>query len=153
MLEVGSRIPVVQQTSQEVLPGVSLIWGSSFFSPYAVRTGSYSLTVAVLNREDSEEAVEITRLRLIAVTPRSPVMEPRTNGESYGLPITIKPGDSHSFEIDGRYELVPSREGGRADLHFLASGQGVKSGERFQMEVKVHFVERGASKRPVGVVR
>jgi hypothetical protein len=135
---------LVDQSTEEVLPGVTLTWDSSFLCADAPDSGTYEIEVTVSNAAGSAEAVEITDLRLSHTTPRPGGQGPDATAQAEGLPIEVAPGESESFRVFGSYELVSTDEGDKANLHLLASGSGVESGEGFELGINVHLRGPGA---------
>ncbi|MGH2451045.1 MAG: hypothetical protein ACRDGE_07215 [Candidatus Limnocylindria bacterium] len=135
---------LVDQSTEEVLPGVTLTWDSSFLCADAPASGTYEIEVTVSNAAGSAEAVEIRDLRLSHTTPRPRGQGPDATAEAEGLPIVVAPGESESFRVSGSYELVSTDEGDKANLHLLASGSGVESGESFELGINVHLRGPGA---------
>ncbi|MER3486780.1 MAG: hypothetical protein C4345_13210, partial [Chloroflexota bacterium] len=72
----------IEQSTEEVLPGVVLTWDSAFLCADAPDEGSYELTVMVANSADSTEAVSIDNLDLSHTTPRSRGQAPDASGEA-----------------------------------------------------------------------
>lgn len=136
---------VVDDSTEEVIPGVILTWDSSFLCDDAPDEGSYEFTVQVSNDPGSAEAVRIGDLKLTHTTPCPRGGCPDATGEAQGLPITAAPGETDSFTVSGTYELVETDEGKKANLHFLAHGDGVSSGEPFDLGINAHFRAPGVS--------
>jgi hypothetical protein len=89
--------------------------------------------------------VTITDLELTHTTPRPRGRGPAATGEAQGLPITVAPGETKSFTVTGTYELVQTDEGKKANLHFTAFGNGVESGESFELGINTHFRAPGVA--------
>lgn len=134
----------VDQSTEEVIPGVFLTWDSSFLCADAPDRDSYEFTVDVFNHANSTEAVTITDLELTKTTPRPLGRGPAATGEA-SLPITVEPGDTKSFTVTGTYELVQTDEGKKANLHFTAFGEGVESGKSFELGINAHFRAPGVA--------
>ncbi|MCM8750333.1 hypothetical protein NET02_14360 [Thermomicrobiaceae bacterium CFH 74404] len=128
----------IEQSAEEVLPGVVLTWDSAFLCADAPDAGSYELTVTVSNSAESAEAVSIDALTLTHTTPRPRGQAPSASGDATGLPLTLAPGTTASFTVSGTYELVETDEGKKANLHFRASGHGLSSGEPFELGINAH---------------
>jgi hypothetical protein len=135
---------LVDQSTEEVLPGVTLTWDSSFLCANAPDSGTYEIEVTVANAAGSAEAVEISELRLSHTTPRPGGQGPEATAEAQGLPVVVGPGESASFSVSGSYELVSTDEGDKANLHLLALGRGVESGDAFELGINVHLRGEGA---------
>jgi hypothetical protein len=136
---------LTDQSTQAVLPGVVLTWDSSFHCRNAPVRGEYSITIVVSNAATSTEAVTIDSLILSHTTPRPRGRAPEATAEARGLPITVEPGESESFDVTGTYELVVTDEGKKANLHLLAYGVGDESGEPFQLGINVHIRAPGVA--------
>ena len=126
-------------STQEVIPGVTLTWDSSFRCQNAPDQGTYRITVRVSNAAGSAEAVTIDELVLSHTTPRPRGRAPSATAEAQGLPITVPPGGTDDFTVTGSYTLVRTDEGKKANLHLLALGEGVNSGRDFQLGINVHL--------------
>lgn len=135
---------VVGQTTETVLENVTLTWDSAFECPGAESGDSLTLTVNVWSDPESAEAVELTSLVLSHTTPRPRGVGPVATASTDGLPLTIEPGGSASFEVTGTYELVTTDEGEKANLHLRALGTGKTSGEPFELGVNVLLRGEGA---------
>lgn len=141
----GIMLPASAQTqtcavddtsTQEVLPGVTLTWDSSFRCTNAPDQGTYEIEVTVANAAGSSEAVKIEDLRLKHTTPKPRGQAPDATAEASGLPMTVAPGDGGTFTVSGDYELVSTDEGDKANLHLKALGSGASSGDRFKLGIK-----------------
>lgn len=135
----------VDSSTEEVIDGVFLTWDSSFLCANAPDSGSYTFTVDVLNHADSAEAVTIDSLSLSHTTPRPGGQAPAAAASASGLPLTLAPGESGSFDVSGTYELVETDEGKKANLHLTASGAGVDSGASFDLGINAHFRAPGVA--------
>ncbi len=129
----------VDQSTEMVIPGVNLTWDSSFRCDNAPDTGTYEITVTVMNHEDSFEAVSIGDVKLTHTTPRPRGRLPSATAEASGLPLVVAPGESGTFTVSGRYELVNTDEGKKVNLHLQARGQGVASIEPFALGINVQL--------------
>jgi hypothetical protein len=139
VLAQTQRCTQVDRSTKEVLPGVTLTWGSSFLCAGAPDMGTYSFTVRVRNHADSVEAVKIKRLKLSHTTPRPRGEGPDASATASGLPIVVRPGETKRFSVSGSYELVRTDEGKKANIHLLAKGQGLSSGKSFKLGINAHF--------------
>jgi len=135
----------VDQSTEEVLPGVVLTWDSSFLCANAPDSDTYTFTVTVSNSAASDEAVVIESLALSHTTPRPRGRAPSATGSADGLPVTIAPGESADFTVNGSYQLVATDEGKKANLHFRAMGSGEESGLDFQLGINAHFRAPGVA--------
>lgn len=137
--------PVAEgQVAEEVVPGVTVTWDHSLRCNDPPDSGNYAFSVTVTNAGDSGEAVVLDRLALSHATP--PWRGPNGQGASAtfaaaGLPLTVNPGESRSFDVSGSYELSKSAAGGAAlaNLHFRASAHAVRTGTSFILPVDVHL--------------
>lgn len=136
---------LVDTETENVIPGVILSWDSSFLCADAPDADSYTFTVNVSNDANSVEAVAIESFELANTTPKPRGQSPDATGEATGLPLILAPGETGSFEVSGTYELVNTDEGKKANLHFLAHGQGVESGEPFSLGINAHFRAPGVA--------
>ncbi|MBK8988318.1 MAG: hypothetical protein IPM39_19995 [Chloroflexi bacterium] len=112
------------QSTEEVLPGITITWDSAFHCEDAPDEGEYEFTVVVSNDANSSEAVIIDTLALTHTTPRPRGQAPEATTEAPSLPTIIDPGESQSFTVSGSYTLVSVGAEKQANLHFRASGYG-----------------------------
>jgi hypothetical protein len=103
---------VIDTSEQEVLPGVFLMWDSSFLCADAPPSDSYKITVRVGNNATSVEAVEIKTNTLVEKTPKRRGQTPPGEKTGDTLPITLEPGDSEEFTNAS----ASAGEGGRRQL-------------------------------------
>lgn len=136
---------VADSETAEVLPGVVLSWESSFLCADAADSDSYDFSVTVSNDASSVESVTIQTLELVNTTPKPRGQSPDATGGAAGLPLTLAPGESGTFEVSGSYELVSTDEGDKVNLHFQAGGQGIESGEPFSLGINAHFRAPGVA--------
>lgn len=136
---------VVDTETEEVLPGVTLTWDSSFLCADAPDSDTYQFTVTVNSAASSSESVTIESIELTHTTPRPGGSGPSATGTASGLPLSLAPGGSGSFTVSGTYELVQTDEGKKANLHFQAHGAGDASGESFSLGINAHFRAPGAT--------
>jgi hypothetical protein len=139
----GCRL--ADRSADEVLPGVTLTRDSSFLCTDASESATYEIAITVRNAAASAEAAEIVGLRLSHTTPRPGGRGPEATAQAEELPSVVAPGERDSFRVFGRYELVATDEGKKANLHLLVSGRGVASGERFRLGIAVHLRGAGAA--------
>lgn len=132
-------------STDEVLPGVTLTWDSSFLCADAPPSGTYAITVNVSNAAGGAEAVTIERLELSHTTPRPRGIGPEATATATGLPLTVLPGESGSFQVSGEYALVSTDEGAKANLHLRALGVGAMSGDPFELGINVQIRAPGAT--------
>ncbi|MGH7510413.1 MAG: hypothetical protein ACREMZ_13210 [Gemmatimonadales bacterium] len=135
---------VVDRSTEEVIPGVTLTWTSSFLCANAPDEGTYQIEVTVENAAGSEEAVEIDDLAIRGTTPRPRGQGPDATASASGLPLTVAPRQSGSFTVSGTYELVETDEGKKANIHLSALGEGVSSGLEFELGINVQLRGAGA---------
>lgn len=141
----GAVCEPVDQSTENVLPGVILTFDSSFLCEDASDAGSYQITVRVTNAASSAEAVTIERLDLAGTSPSPRGQSPDATATASGLPVTLAPGDSTDFAVSGSYELVRTDEGEKANLHLRAHGRGVESALPFQLGINVHLRAPGVA--------
>ncbi len=134
----------VGQSSETVIPGVTLTWDSSFLCENAPDEGTYEISVRVENSASSAEAVRVDALRLMRTTPRAWRQAPYATARASGLPIVIAPGETRSFNVTGDYRLIMTDEGKKANLHLQAAGRGETSSEPFKLGINVHLRGPGA---------
>lgn len=131
------------QSTEQVIPGVVLMWDSSFHCRNAPDTGEYMIVVRVFNASDSAEKVTIENLELSHTTPRAGGEGPVGTADPSGLPITVKPGETKDFTVTGLYELIETDEGRKANLHLRAAGAGLRSSEPFALGINVLIRDPG----------
>lgn len=134
----------VDQSTETVIPGVTLTWDSSFRCDNAPDTGTYAISVTITNDDGSAEAVQIDDVQLSHTTPRPRGRAPSATAVASGLPLVIAPGQSGTFSVSGSYQLVETDEGKKANLHLRAVGQGVASAEPFALGINVQLRGAGA---------
>lgn len=134
---------VVDDTSNdEVLPGVTLAWDSSFRCegvPADTEVHQYEFTVSVTNDPSSGESVTIDAIDVVNTTPKPRGNSPVGDVDGTTLPITVGPGETASFDVTGSYSLVETDEGLKANLHLSAEGSGDASGEPFNLGINAHL--------------
>lgn len=113
-----------EQTTEEVLPGITITWDSAFHCGDAPDEGSYEFAVTISNDADSADAIIIDALTLTHTTPRPRGQAPDASADASDLPVVIVPGESQSFTVSGTYTLVVTGASKKANLHFRASGYG-----------------------------
>ena len=128
---------LTDRSTEEVIPGVTLRWDSSFHCRDAPDTGGYQILVEAFNASESAEAVTIESLGLSHATPRPAGEGPAATAVAEGLPIMLEPGESGDFTVSGEYELIETDEGKKANLHLRAGGVGSRSGEPFVLGINV----------------
>lgn len=128
---------VTDQSTEQVISGVTVRWDSSFHCRDAPDTGDYQILVVVFNASESTEAGTIESLELSHTTPRPAGDGPAATADLADLPITLRPGESGDFTVIGEYELIETDEGDKANLHLRAGGVGSTSGEPFQLGINV----------------
>lgn len=133
---------VFDRTTERVAPGVRLSYDSAFRCEGAPEREDYTFTVTVTNEGTSTATATVETLRLRFTTPRPRGAAPDATGEASGLPLTLAPGESGRFEVSGRYELVATDEGGKANLHFQARG---RTAEPFNLGLNAHLRGAGAA--------
>lgn len=139
----------VDESTETVVPDVTITYDSSFFCADAADEGEYAITVSVANRADSSEAVTIDRLELSHTTPRpGGGSGPDATATADGLPVTVAAGETARFDVRGTYELVTTDEGDKANLHLRALGTGATSNEQFTLGINVHPRATGVAEAP-----
>ncbi|MBI2237967.1 MAG: hypothetical protein HYU54_05505 [Actinobacteria bacterium] len=134
----ATRVCGVRDTkTKEVLPGAILTWDGSFRCQDAPKEGTYEITVTVSNHGGSTEAVRIPDLKLSHTTPRPGGEGPDATAEADGLPVSVDPAETAIFTVTGKYELVETDEGWKANLHLRAVGTGVDGGVPFRLGINV----------------
>ncbi|GAB4445443.1 MAG: hypothetical protein OHK0015_47750 [Chloroflexi bacterium OHK40] len=131
------------QSTETVVPGVTLTWDSSFRCESVPRAGTYTITVRLTNATTSNQAVTVETLQLSHTTPRPRRQAPSASATPSGLPVTVGPGQTASFTVSGNYTLVTTNEGDKANLHLRARGSNA-SGQPFQLGINVHLRGPGA---------
>jgi hypothetical protein len=132
------------QKTQQVLPGVTLTWDSSFHCWDVSSSGSHTFTVNISNAATNREPVSIDTLFLFHTTPRPRGRAPAATGAASGLPVVVAPGEARSFMVSGNYQLVSTDEGMKANLHFRGNGKGTTSGLPFRMGINVLLRSEGS---------
>lgn len=146
-LPVIAQLQVCQSTEQsteEVLPGITLTWDSAFLCADAPDSGQYQFAVTVTYVSGSQ-AIQVQNVMLALTTPRPFGQGPEATSQVAGLPFALIPGNSASFTVTGDYELVATDEGMLANLHFLVQGQALVSREFFYLGVNVALRGGGES--------
>lgn len=145
MVLAQTTCAVTDQSTETVLPGVTLTYDSSFHCRDAEDSGTYEVAVTVANAADSAEAVRIDDVVLSHTTPRPRGQGPDASADASGVPVTLEPGAAADIVVSGDYELVDTDEGAKANLHLRALGEGVSSGEPFALGVNVHLRAPGVA--------
>lgn len=112
------------QSTEEVLPGITITWDSAFHCENAPDEGEYEFTVTISNDANSNETVIIEALALTHTTPRPRGQAPEATAETTDLPVVVAPGESQSFTVSGSYTLVTTGADKKANIHFRATGYG-----------------------------
>lgn len=144
VFQIVQECTVFDQETEEVIPGVTLTWTSSFWCADAPDNGSYHFTVTVENASTSNEAARIDALALRHTSPRPGGQGPAATADAQGLPLTVAAGSSGSFDVSGTYTLVQTDEGKKANIHLTASGEGASSGLPFELGINAHLRAAGA---------
>lgn len=122
----------VERTSAQVGPGVAVTWDSSFGCNDVPAQGAYEVRLTILNSPDSSEPVRVERVVWRKTTPRPGGSRPTASLEHTGLVV-----------VTGRYQLVSTDEGDKANLHLAALGE-TATGRPFRLGVNLHFRGPGA---------
>ena len=138
-----------EESTEEVAPGVVLTWTSSLHCQDMAESGSYQVTVTVRNEPGSRQSVTLSSLSLSHVTPRPGGRAPQAAASSGGLAVSLAPGESGSFTIDGTYSLAATDEGSKANLHLRAQGTAA-DGTPFRLGINVLLRGAGASEEAEG---
>jgi hypothetical protein len=138
---------VADRSAEEVVPGVTLTWDSSFRCEGLQREGRYRVVVRVSNHAGSAGTVRLEAVRLSHATPRPRGRAPEATVEARGLPLTLGPGARVTLTVRGRVELVDTDEGPKANLHLRVHGEGPGS-EPVVLGVNVHLRAPGATGGP-----
>ncbi|MGH8875256.1 MAG: hypothetical protein ACRDVM_08410, partial [Acidimicrobiia bacterium] len=127
---------VFDSETEEVVPGITLNWDSSFLCENAPENGTYTFTVTVTAVSGS---ADIGDLVLNHTTPQPGGSGPDATITSVdGLPGTT----DVTFTVTGTYELVETDEGRKANLHFHATGTA--DGQPFNLGINAHLRGEGA---------
>jgi hypothetical protein len=128
-----------EEPSPEIVltdPDVTLTWAGSFLCADAPEFDAWEITVTVTNDASSAEPVRVDSIQMIRVTPRNAAGSVTSTD---GLPTAVlMPGSSADFRLRGSYQLAETDEGPKANLHFLAHGEGTTSGRAFALGINVH---------------
>ena len=135
---------VLATSTEQVAPGVTLTYDSSFWCTDAPPSGDYGITVRVANEASSSQAATISDAALSHTSPRPGGSGPQASASASGLPLPLAPGEQGSFQVGGSYELVATDEGDKANLHLRASGRSA-AGEAFALGINVHLRGTGAT--------
>ncbi len=128
----------VEESEQEVLNGVTLVWSSSFYFEELDVEDEFEFELEIENT--SNTSVEISEIELRHTTPRPRMQAPEATVEvENGLPVAIEPGDEVIFTVSVEYVLVTTDEGNKANLHFFISGHVNEAEEPFHLGVNVHL--------------
>jgi hypothetical protein len=127
-----------EQSTEQVLAGLTLTWDSSFTCANAPTSGEYTVTVTIQNDGASTETAVIDSLELTPITPLPGGTAPSATADVSGLPVNLAPGAGGSFVVSGSYEMAETDEGFKVSLHMLAGGSAA---EPFQLGINVHVLE------------
>ncbi len=142
----SARVETCRPTGRataHVAPGVVITWDSSFACVGVPAQGLYEARLSLLNGVESSEPVRVDRIVLSHTTPRPGGRGPEASLEQTGLPADLTAGAGREIIITGRYELVRTDEGDKANLHLAAVGE-TAAGRPFRLGVNVHFRGPGA---------
>ncbi len=134
----------LERSVEPVLPGVTLIYGSSFGCVTGTDAGRYQVPVTIANSASSAGTVTIRGVALSHTSPRPRGLAPEATATTTGLPVTLAPGEEASLQASGRYTLAATDEGLKANLHLRAYGTGDPGGP-FRLGVNVHLVAAPAT--------
>ncbi|MGH2451702.1 MAG: hypothetical protein ACRDGE_10625 [Candidatus Limnocylindria bacterium] len=128
---------LTDQSTEEVAPGATLTWDSSFHCRNADTSGTYEIEVNVSNSAGSVDTVTVQAPRFEKATPRVRGQDPAGNSATATpASITLAPGQSGSFEVSGTYQMVETDEGFKVNHHLRAPGE-TDDGERFKLGINV----------------
>lgn len=123
-----------EQSSEEVLPGITLTWDSAFRCLNAPEEGVYEFNVIVEADADSTALAVVQAITLTHTTPRPLNVAPDASVDDVtGLPFTIAAGEVHTFTVSGEYELAAAGVARLANLHFCATGYDDATGTPFYL--------------------
>jgi hypothetical protein len=126
-----------EQETELVAPGLTLTYDSSIACEGLADAGQYTVTVNVTNDSLSQESATLEAVTLMHTTPRPGGLAPAGDATASGLPLTIAPGSSASFEVSGVFELARPGMAPKTNLHLRVQGTGDTSGEYFLLGVNV----------------
>lgn len=133
------RCEAIGTSTKDVLGGATLTWQSSFRCTSAGRSGTYAVTVRVSSAPGSARAVRLVRAILSHATPRPRGQVPRATAAASGIPVALSAGGSVRIELSGRYTLVSTDEGEKANLHLRLLGVAAGSDAPFRLGVNIHL--------------
>lgn len=126
------------QSTEQVVPGVTVQWDSSFLCANSPDADTYKFEVRV-TRIGGGESVTIERMLLTHKTPRPRGRTPAGSKTGDTLPLTVAAGESKTFLTTGAYVLVSTDEGKKANHHYRAAGAGDTSDRTFFLGINVRF--------------
>jgi predicted RecA/RadA family phage recombinase len=128
---------LTDQSTEGVAPGATLTWDSSFHCRNAPPAGTYQIDVTVSNHASSDDTVTVQAPRFEKATPRPRGQDPAGNSATAApAAITLAPGQSGTFEVEGIYRMVETDEGFKVNHHLRAPGV-TDDGERFKLGINV----------------
>ena len=128
-----------EQSSEEVVPGVTLTWDSALRCLDAPLDGVYTFNVRVESTITNTTMPLIQPLTMQAVTlthttPRPQGLAPTVSVDMVtGLPFTIDAELMYTFTVTGTYELAAAGVARLANLHFCATGYDNAAGQPFYL--------------------
>jgi spore coat protein U-like protein len=131
---------VIDSSTDEVVPGVQMTWDSSFLCADAPTSGSYAISVEVINESDT--TVDLNDVVLSHTTPRARRMSAGGSITGTSGLGTLAPGESTTVEVTGNYSMIETDEGLKANLHLRIRGEA--NGEPFKLGANVHVRGPGA---------
>ena len=132
------------QSTEQILPGVTLQWDSSFLCANAPDSDTYKFEVRV-TRIGGGESVTIEQMLLTHKTPRPRGRTPAGSKTGDTLPSTVAAGESKTFLTTGTYVLVVTDEGKKANHHYRAAGAGDATDRPFFLGINVRFRAPGVA--------
>ena len=122
------------QSTEEVLPGVTLTWDSALRCLNAPVQGQYAFTVTLAADSGNGTSVVIDDVALTHTTPRPLGQAPTADIDATtGLSLTLAADGQGAFSVTGSYEMVITGATQKANLHFCATGRDPSSGELFYL--------------------
>jgi hypothetical protein len=123
-----------EQSTEEVLPGITLTWDSALRCLNAAPQGQYAFTVTLAADSGNTTSLVIDDVTLTHTTPRPLGQAPAADIDATtGLSLTLAAGGEGAFSVTGSYEMVTTGATQKANLHFCATGHDPSSSELFYL--------------------
>jgi hypothetical protein len=142
------QMSVTEQSRENVLPDVVIIWDSSFHCIEADEQGTYGFTATLSYEGPVDTSILLDEIRLTHTTPRPMGEAPEATANVEGLPLLLT-ADGTEVTVTGEYELATPGAARLANLHFCAEGQVQESGTPFALGLNAHL--RGSKGGPPNV--